>query len=175
MTHMTKKLTLKNIAPFTFCILKINSTLIDNAENLDIVMTIYNLFEYSKNYKKETTRILCSYYRDEPNEESVGGGNGAIKNSIRNSKYFDYEKSITGKLEGSKTEKEAEIVASLKCLSNFWRTPHMPLTNCEINLILTWSENCVLRSKATRDKFIGSGTNENSQFSEIDKSNKCKI
>ena len=39
----------------------------------------------------------------------------------------------------------------LKHLSNFWKTLDMPLINCEINLILTWSENCVLTSKATRD------------------------
>ena len=39
----------------------------------------------------------------------------------------------------------------LKHLSNFWRTLDIPLINCEINLILTWSENCVLISKATRD------------------------
>ena len=38
----------------------------------------------------------------------------------------------------------------LKHLSNFWRTLDIPLINCEINLILTWSENCVLTSKATR-------------------------
>ena len=43
----------------------------------------------------------------------------------------------------------------------------MPLINCEINLILTWSENCVLTSKVTRDKFIGTGTDENPQFPEI--------
>ena len=39
----------------------------------------------------------------------------------------------------------------LKNLSNFWRTVDMPLINCEINLILTWSKNCVLTSKATKD------------------------
>ena len=43
----------------------------------------------------------------------------------------------------------------------------MPLINCETNLILTWSENCVLKSKVTRDKFIGTGTDENPQFPEI--------
>ena len=39
----------------------------------------------------------------------------------------------------------------LKYLSNFWRTLEMPLINCEINLILTWSEKCVLSNdtKAT--------------------------
>ena len=40
----------KNIAPFRSCISKINSTLIDNAEDLDIAMPMYNLLEYSQNY-----------------------------------------------------------------------------------------------------------------------------
>ena len=58
-----KELTLKNNAPFVSCISKIN-TLIDNAEDLDIVMPMYNLLEYSKNYRK-TTGGLWNYYRDE--------------------------------------------------------------------------------------------------------------
>ena len=127
---------------------------------------MYNLLEYNKNYRK-TTGSFWNYYRDEPNEESTGGGNGAIKYSIRNSKSFEYKTSITGTLEGDNTEKEAEIVVPLKHLSNFWKTLDMPLINCEINLILTWSENCVLTSKAQRDKFIGTGSDKNPQFSEI--------
>ena len=47
----------------------------------------------------------------------------------------------SGKLEGNETEKEVEIVASLKHLSNFWRALDMPWINCKINIILTWSEN----------------------------------
>ena len=47
-------LALKNNAPFTNCISKINNVLIDNAEDLDIVMPMYNLLEYSKNYSKTT-------------------------------------------------------------------------------------------------------------------------
>ena len=43
----------------------------------------------------------------------------------------------------------------------------MPQINCEISLILAWPENCVLTSKVTRDKFIGTGTDENPQFPEI--------
>ena len=39
-----------------------------------------------------------------------------------------------------------EITIPLKCLSNFWRTIEMPLINCEVELILTWSENCVIIS-----------------------------
>ena len=61
-----KKLALKNNAPFTSCISKINNTLIDNTEDLDIVMPMHNLLEYSKNYRK-TTGSSWNYYRDEPN------------------------------------------------------------------------------------------------------------
>ena len=46
-------LAFKNNAPFTNCISKINNALIDNAEDLDVVMPMYNLIEYSKNYKKQ--------------------------------------------------------------------------------------------------------------------------
>ena len=48
-----KKLALKKNAPFLSCISKINNTLINNAEDLDIVMPMYNLLEYSKNYRKQ--------------------------------------------------------------------------------------------------------------------------
>ena len=49
-----KKLVFKNNAPFINCISKINGVNIDNAEDLDVVMRMYNLFEYSKHYKKTT-------------------------------------------------------------------------------------------------------------------------
>ena len=52
-----KKLALKNNAPFTSCIAKINNTPIDNVEDLDIVMPMYNLLEYSKNYRKTIGRF----------------------------------------------------------------------------------------------------------------------
>ena len=61
-----KKLALKNSAPFVSYISKINNTLIDNAEDLDVVMPMYNLLEYSKNYSK-TTGSFWNYYKDEPN------------------------------------------------------------------------------------------------------------
>ena len=44
----------KNNAPFINCISKINGIKIDNAEDLDVVMPMYNLLQYSKNYKKTT-------------------------------------------------------------------------------------------------------------------------
>ena len=53
----------KNNAPFINCISKINCIKIDTAEDLDVVMPMYNLLEYSKNYKKATGG-LWNYYRD---------------------------------------------------------------------------------------------------------------
>ena len=129
-----KKLAFKNNAPFTSCISKINNTLIDNAEDLDIVMPMYNLLEYSKNYRK-TTGSLWNYYRDEPNS-GIGGRNNNVSYSIQYSKSFDYKASITGILEDIDRTKDVEIVVPLKYLSNFWRTLDIPLLNCEINFIL---------------------------------------
>ena len=64
---------------------------------------------------------------------------------------MDSKTSITRRLQGENTEKEVDIVVLLKQLSKFWRILDKPLINCEINLILTCSENCVITSKATRD------------------------
>ena len=142
-----KKLAFKNNRSFISCISKINNTLIDNAEDLNVVMPLYDLVQYSKDYRK-TTRSLWNYYRDEPNT----GTEGNINYFIKDSKSFNYKTSITGNLVGSNVEKDdVKIVVPLKYLSNFWRALDMPLINCEVSLTLTWSENCVLTSKATRD------------------------
>ena len=58
-----KKVILKNCAPFTNCISKINNNQIDNAEYIDIVMPMYNLIEYSDNYSK-TSESLWQYCKD---------------------------------------------------------------------------------------------------------------
>ena len=62
-----KGVTFKNCAPFTKCISRINNTDIDNAQDIDIVMPMYNLIEYSDNYSK-TSGSLWQYYKDDPND-----------------------------------------------------------------------------------------------------------
>ena len=62
-----KAVAFKNNAPFINCISKINGIKIDNSEDLDVVMPMYNLLECSKNYKK-TTGSLWNYYRDKPSD-----------------------------------------------------------------------------------------------------------
>ena len=52
-----KNLAFKNNAPFINCILKIDNEKTDNAEDLDVIMPMYNLLKYSKNYRKTTRRF----------------------------------------------------------------------------------------------------------------------
>ena len=91
--EMNKQVSLKNNVPFISCISKITGLLVGNAEDLDIVMPMYNLLEYSKNYLK-TSDSLWNYYGDELTEET-NDDNGLNKNVI-NSKSFKYKTSITG-------------------------------------------------------------------------------
>ena len=93
--NYNKKLSLKSNAPFTSCISKFNNTLNDNAKAI-VIMPMYNLIEYNKNYRT-TTGSWWNYYRDQP-DISVGSENKNVNYSIKDSKSFDYRTSIAGKL-----------------------------------------------------------------------------
>ena len=140
--NINKKLIFKNCAPFTNCISEINNTQIDNAKDIDIVMPMYNLIEHSDNYAK-TTGSLWQYCKDIPvlnaNDEITKFTRGNTTDS------FNFKAKITGQTGDDRT-KNVEIMVPLKYLTNFWRTLEMPLINCEVNLILTWSSACVLIS-----------------------------
>ena len=135
-----KGVVFKNCAPFTSRISGINNTQVDNAKDFNIVMTMYNLIEYSDNYVK-TLGSLWQYYRDEPN------------NNLANSESFKFKVIITGKTPAVDNEKDVEIMVPLKYLSNFWRTLEMPLINSEVNLILTWSSTCVITNSTGAGTF----------------------
>ena len=126
-----KGVAFKNCAPFTNCISEINNTQIDNAKDIDIVMPMYNLIEYSDNYAK-TSGSLWQYFRDEPND------------NVEDSESLKSKIKIPGETPNNNNVKDVEIMVLLKYLSNFWRTLEMPLISCEVNLILTWSSACVI-------------------------------
>ena len=93
-------LAFKNNAPFTNCISKINNVLIDNGEDLVVVIPMYNLLEYIKNYRK-TTGSLWNCYRDEANDFPANNYNA---NSITSSASFEYKTNITGKTSNTNQE-----------------------------------------------------------------------
>ena len=150
--EMNRQVILKNNAPFISCISKIKGVRVENAEDLDIVMSMYNLLEYSKNYSK-TSASLWNYYRDELTDET-NDNNGPNKNVIT-SKFFKYKTSITGSAynvsrtitgadgnpvnnpnyDGNKRGTgEFEIAVPLKHLGNFWSSLNIPLINCEVSV-----------------------------------------
>ena len=105
---------------------------------------------------QKSNRHLANYYRDEPSNLLFS-----------NSESFKYKISITGNTynigdgevnyDPNKVSKnETEVVVPLKNLSNFWRTLNIPLINCEIELVLTWSKNCTLADMTVRAAGNGS-------------------
>ena len=138
--NIDKKVIFKNCAPFTNCISETNNTQIDNAKDIDIVMPMYNLIEYSDNYAK-TTGSLWQYCKDIPARNANDGIIVFDLNNVTDS--FNFKVKFTGQT-GNNGRKNAEIMVPLKYLSNFGRTLEMPLINCEVNFILTWSSTCVL-------------------------------
>ena len=62
----------KNCAPFTKCISRINNTDIDNAQDIDVIMPMYKLIEYSDNYSIKTSGSSWQYYKDDPNNNIAG-------------------------------------------------------------------------------------------------------
>ena len=122
----------KNCAPFTDCISEINNTQIDNVQDLNVVMPMYNLIEYSNNYSK-TSGSLWQYYRDDPND-------------IVHSESFKFKINLTGRTPAAGNTKNFEIGVPSEYLSNFWRTLEMLLIYCEIYFILTWSVNSAISS-----------------------------
>ena len=143
---------LKNNAPFVSCITRINGELIEDADDLDIVMPMYNLLEYSKNYRK-TIGSLYNYYRDElggnDNDNTVNSDTFSYKNKITGNTYnveagpqgYDVNKNGTQKI---------ELAIPLKYLGNFWRALNIPLISCEVFLELKWNKNCVITSLERR-------------------------
>ena len=103
-------------------------------------MPMYNLIEYSDNYLK-TSGSLWQYYKDEPND------------NLADSESFKSKVKIKGNTPVNGNTKDIEIIVPLKYLSNFWRTLEMPLINCEVNLILTWSKDCVITNSTGAGKF----------------------
>ena len=89
--RQNRPLILKNNAPFVSCMTKINNEFIEDADDLDIVMPMYNLLEYSKNYRK-TIGSLYNYYRDELSDDNDNDNFGNIK--VANSEAFKYENKI---------------------------------------------------------------------------------
>ena len=176
-----KPLILKNNALFVSCIAKINNELIEDAEDLDIAVPMYNLLEYSKNYRK-TIGSLYNYYRDELNDDA--NLDNFASNNVVSSNSFQYENKTIGNTynvnataddydankEGTQT---IELAIPLKYFGNFWRALNMPLISCEVSLELKWNKNCVITSLERRQ--VGARPRNNAPTGATLAINDCKL
>ena len=123
-------------------------------------MPVYNLLEYSKNYRK-TIGSLYNYYRDELTNDNIPANN--VFNNIRvvNSNTFKCKHKIISNtynvaadVPGYDANKNGtqtiELAIPLKYLGNFWRALDMPLISCEVSLELKWNKNCIMTSLEQR-------------------------
>ena len=146
------RLASKNCAPFTKCNLEINDEHVDTAENLDIVMPMYNLIEYSNNYQ-DSSATLYQYKRDELPDDNVNL-------TADNSTSFGYKVNLLGNIAAADPDNprvgrlNVKIVVPLKYVSNFFRSLEMPLINCKIKLNLTWKKECASSTAADDAVFI---------------------
>ena len=168
---------LKNNAPFVSCITRINGELIEDADDLDIVMSMYNLLEYSKNYRK-TIGSLYNYYRHELSDDT--DDNNFDNTKVVNSNTFKYKNKIIGNTynvnagaDGKNGTQEVELAMPLKYLGNFWRALNIPLISCEVSLELKWDKNCIITSLEQRD--IGGGNRDNAPTGATVAINDCKL
>ena len=99
--------------------------MIDNVEDLDAVMRVYNLIKCSKNYSK-TSVTSSNYWID------------VSIDPITNSESYKYKTSIKVKTAHDGNTKEVESSVLLKHLINFWITLDMSLINCEVSFTFTW-------------------------------------
>ena len=144
-------------------------------------MYMYNLLEYSKNYRK-TIGSLYNYYRDELSDDADDNNFDNIK--VINSEAFKYKNKITGNTynvdagaQGYDVNKngtqEVELTIPLKYLGNIWRALNIPLISCEVSLELKWDKNCTITSLEQRD--IGGGNRDNAPTGATLAINDCKL
>ena len=106
-------------------------------------MPMYNLIEYSDNCSK-ISGSLSQYCKDKPAANTAGNITDFTATTTADS--FNFKTKTTGLTDDHGIIDDAKIMVPLKNLSNFWRTFEMPLINCEVELMLDWSGNCVMIS-----------------------------
>ena len=151
------KVAFKNCHPFIKGKIQLNDTHVDESDNLDLIMNMYNLIEYSDNYS-DSTVLLYQFKRQEPLDNNANL-------TIAGSSSFKYKSNLLGNSEpipaninpniaqAHKLWKNAKIVIPLKYISSFFRSLEMPLFNTKLYIELDYSKNSVISNNNGDSKF----------------------
>ena len=134
----------KNWAPFTKCITHINDEHVEGADNLDVIMPMYNLIEYSYHYST-TSGSLWQFKRGKQN---MNNGHPTNFTTTYSSSFKCKSRLIreSTAVNSNRLFNYVKVAVLLRYLSNFWRSSEMPLINCKIHLELNCTKNCVMSS-----------------------------
>ena len=115
---------------------KIDGKTINDVEDLNLVILMYNLLEYGWNYF-DTTGGLWFYFKD-----GATDFNNAIADT-NDFMSFKYKTKLIESTAATGVLENATIAVPSKYLSNFWQSLEMPWINCKVDLKLKWTKHCV--------------------------------
>ena len=135
---------LENCSPFTRSVIHLNDEHVETSENLNLVVSLYNLIEYSDNYE-QTSGSLWQYKRDEqPLSVACNIENGTVDNSSS----FKYKSNLLKELDTQgegvganayRLYKNAQMIVPLKYLSSFFRSAEILFINAKLHIELNWT------------------------------------
>ena len=153
----------RNCSPFRRCVTRLNDEHIETTNDLDVIMNMYNLIEYSDNYA-ESSGTLWQYKRDEQIMIVAGNPDNVTENGSSSFKYKSgLLKDLTSRdvvangnpdiAAAHKLFANAKIVVPVKYLSNVFRSLEMPLVNTKIHLELNWNKKSITTDAAGAKTF----------------------
>ena len=152
-------LVFKNCGPFRNCVTKINNTLIEDVESLDVIMPMNNMLEYSQNYAYSSGSDY-EFVRDEYSATDDAAGSLSILKHRAVAGSSEVHRTSPGVAANATADPPVAAVTNteltgvtikvpLSYLGNFWRSLEIPLINCDVELNLEWSDKCVFGVKTT--------------------------
>ena len=147
--YVNTKVAFKNCHPFIKCKIHSNDEHVEDSDNLDLIMNMYNLIEYSDNYE-DSTPSLNHFKRQEPLADNA--------NLSDDSSSFKYKSNLLGYPSNSTVNnnvtalsdntnpewKNARTIVPLKYISSFFRSLELPLINTKLNIQLNYTKYSVI-------------------------------
>ena len=145
------KVVFKNCHPFTKSVILLNGQRVESAENLDLIMNMYNLIEYSDNYS-DSIASLYQFKRQEPLPNNANL-------TVDDSSSFKYKPGLLGYSSNTTINdnnvrdspagenpiwKNAKIIVPLKYVSSFFKSLEMPLINTKLYIKLNYIEKSLI-------------------------------
>ena len=133
-------------------VIHLNDEHVETSDNLDLIMNMYNLIEYSDNYS-DSTASLYHFKRQEQNYDPAHEAD-IVDLTVAGSSSFKYKSDLLGNAteeNGNTVWKNAQIIVPLKYISSFFRSLELPLINTKLYIPLNYTKNSVISTVDATD------------------------